>query len=655
MFGRLIIAFCFFLSPAFAGEIKIEGRVFSEEGPLKDAVVYAYKSYDDMTGGKPVLFSSPADRRGVYGMQLSSGEYYFTAKGAKDGREYFAYHGNNPVKIGPENVWLTMMTNEVKPPVYSDGATSLRGIVTYKGKRVHDAYVALYTAENKKFRGLGFRTDSAEEDGSFSLSVPPNKYIVIAKKMKGDKKIRPLINGDLFCYYPNNPVEVKSDQTVQIEVPCYPKGDRNSFVTTPAIKTNDYLTTEQLTDRYKFGIKGRIVDIEGRPMEGIYVLAYRGEYDTVFMMFHVSHGTEYAGKTDRDGNYFIPIDSDGNFHIIARNALGGSPRSGEVYGLYGGNPRHLVSFRKGQVIENINITVGEAMVEEAKYKVKDATKVNGTVYKTDYILDRDTVWKGNILIHGTVWVKRGVTLIIEPGTVIKFKKQDRDNNGIGDGEIIIEGRIIAQGTKKNRIIFTSAEGKPEQRDWSYVLFLATGSDSVFEYCEFLYAFSGLQIHYSKARVANCRFVNNTEGVRYNRSNVVIEHNSFAENDMGIRFVRLEGKAAIKNNQISNNTVGILFMQPHGKTVNFYMDPAPADMEMPLIVNNNISDNEYNYKIGERRSISLDVTRNWWGSVNKQTIEEFIYDKQDDDNLGEVIYSPYLTEKVQDAGASWKNM
>jgi hypothetical protein len=291
------------------------------------------------------------------------------------------------------------------------------------------------------------------------------------------------------------------------------------------------------------------------------------------------------------------------------------------------------------------------MVHELTYKVKDTVKVDSIDYKTDYIIDRDTVWKGNIFITGTLWVKRGVTLIVEPGTVVKFRKLDRDDNGIGDGELIIEGRIIARGTKKDRIIFTSAEAKPEAKDWSYVLFLATGSDNVFEYCEFQYAFSGLQIHYSNAKVTDCLFDKNNEGLRYNRSNIVIEHDTFLDNEIGIRFVRLEGKSTIRDNLISRNNVGILFMQPHGKTVNFYLEPPPSVIEYPTIENNSIFDNiDYNYKIGERKSsLSMDTTKNWWGTINREKIEESIYDKKSDNNLGEVSYYPYLSGPVRHAG------
>jgi hypothetical protein len=93
------------------------------------------------------------------------------------------------------------------------------------------------------------------------------------------------------------------------------------------------------------------------------------------------------------------------------------------------------------------------------------------------------------------------------------------------------------------------------------------------------------------------------------------------------------------------------MQPHGKTVNFYLETPPSGIEYPTIENNNIFDNiDYNYKIGERKSsLSMDTTKNWWGTITREKIEESIYDKKSDNNLGEVSFYPYLSEPVRHAG------
>jgi len=644
----LILLFYIFPALAFADNINIEGRVFTETGPMEGARVYVYKNYDDINSGTPFLISEPTDKKGLYRFQLPPSEYFFTAKGNMDGKEFYAYHGNNPIKVETENIWLTFMINEIKPPAYSDGDTSLKGVVTYKGSPVKDAYITLYTPETKKFKGLGYRTESINADGTFNLSLTAGKYVVVAKKKETGKKMRPLKKGDLFCYYPQNPVEVRAGQVVQIEVPCYPKGDRGSFAETPQIKKNDYTTVEHLADKSRSGIKGNVRDVYGNPVAGLFVLAYRSK-EPVFLMHQLSERTEYSGETDSKGNYFIPVDSDGDFYIVARSTVGGSPQSGDFYGLYDGGATHSVSYKKGHTIDNINIFVGRVKDENnQQLAVGKQSGVGNHEPKMENIIEKDTVWKGNILIDDIVVVKKGVTLTIEPGTLISFKKLDRDKNGIGDAGIIVEGRIVARGTEKNKIVFTSASEKPEAKDWAYVMVLAAGPDNIFEHCEFQYAFTGLQIQYSNAKITDCFFNKNYEGLRFNSSNLAVEHNSFLNNNVGIGFAGLDGKVIIRNNIISNNNVGVLFMRPRVNPVDFKKQQ--KIVEMPLLKNNNINSNqEYNFKIGENQSMDMDVTNNWWGSIKKETIEELLFDAKKDKTLGQVIYSPYLVWPVQNAG------
>jgi hypothetical protein len=641
-----VLFFFFYPALAFAADIKIEGKIFTETGFLKGAKVYLYKSYDDINSDRIFSTSEPTNEKGLFKLQVPPGEYFFIARGNKEGKDFFVYHGDNPIKVA-ENIWLILMANEAKSPEYSEGPTLLKGVVTYKGTPVKDAYISLYTPETKKFKGLGFRTESLNSDGTFGLSIPAGKYVVIGKKMEGGKRIRPLKKGDLYCYYPYNPVEVKSDKTVTIEVPCYPKEDRFSFIENPPKKPRDYPTLDQLSVRPKSGIKGRVTDIERKPVAGLFVLAYRSEAP-VFLMYHVSHGTEYVGETNKDGNYFIPIDTGGDYHVIARSTLGSAPRKEEFYGIYEGNPKYIVSIEEGQVVDNINIVVGKTMTENVKNMANDVKEANNIVYLADSMIDTDTVWKGNVTIKGKVSVKRGVTLTIQPGTVVKFNKIDRDNNGIGDGEIMVEGRIIARGTSRDRIIFTSAEKIPKAKDWSYVLLLATGADNIFGYCEFQYAFSGLQVHYSNANVTDCLFDKNYEGIRFSRTNIIMQYNSFLSNDIGLRYTMLEGKVIIENNLVSNNNVGVLFRRQHVNAVDF--DEMPKVSEQPLFRNNNIYNNrEYNFKVGDGQSMDIDVMNNWWGEKQKERIEELIFDKKRDSSLGLAIYFPYLTGPVKDAG------
>jgi hypothetical protein len=373
------------------------------------------------------------------------------------------------------------------------------------------------------------------------------------------------------------------------------------------------------------------------------------------LMHYLSERTEYEGETDREGNYFIPIDSDGDFYVIARNTIGRSPQSGDVYGIYEGNT-HNVSFKKGLVIDNIDIVVGKIKVKNSQQSevISQQPEAGNQKFEGDTVIERDITWKGNVLIDGTVIIKRGVTLTIESGAVISFNKLDRDKNGIGDGAIMVEGRIVARGNRKNRIIFTSASEKPEAKDWAYIMVMTAGSESIFEYCEFQYAFTGLQVQYSNAKISDCFFNKNHEGLRFNSSDLIVEHNSFLNNDVGIGFARLDGKTVIRNNIVSNNNVGVLFMSSHENSSDF--KKSQKIIGMPLLKKNNVCNNhEYNFKIGESQSPDIDVSNNWWGSIKRETIEESIFDKKKEETLGQVIYSPYLLEPVGNAGIRDGNM
>ncbi len=73
------------------------------------------------------------------------------------------------------------------------------------------------------------------------------------------------------------------------------------------------------------------------------------------------------------------------------------------------------------------------------------TIINGD----NYLISEDTVWTkdaGPYLVEQTAIVDDGITLIIEPGTIIKFS----------NGQSLLNfGKIIANGTSANKITFTS--------------------------------------------------------------------------------------------------------------------------------------------------------------------------------------------------------
>ena len=86
-------------------------------------------------------------------------------------------------------------------------------------------------------------------------------------------------------------------------------------------------------------------------------------------------------------------------------------------------------------------------------------------------ITQNTTWTSNntYLLSGTVYVDSGVILTIQPGTII------RGNDLIANSSLIVKkgGKLIAQGTSTNPIVFTSNKpiGSRSIGDWGGVILL----------------------------------------------------------------------------------------------------------------------------------------------------------------------------------------
>ncbi|HLB25738.1 MAG TPA: hypothetical protein VJM83_05375, partial [Nitrospirota bacterium] len=64
----------------------------------------------------------------------------------------------------------------------------------------------------------------------------------------------------------------------------------------------------------------------------------------------------------------------------------------------------------------------------------------------DHTFNTDQTWSGDIVIDGVVQFAPEATLTVLPGTVVKFTKTDTDGDGIGENEVYVQGRVVANGT-----------------------------------------------------------------------------------------------------------------------------------------------------------------------------------------------------------------
>jgi parallel beta-helix repeat protein len=288
-------------------------------------------------------------------------------------------------------------------------------------------------------------------------------------------------------------------------------------------------------------------------------------------------------------------------------------------------------------------------------------------------LEKDTTWSGTVLVNGDVYVPPGITLTILPGTIVKFKRIDEtsDQNLFDvespyypQAELIIRGRLIAKGTKKKQIVFTSVEPDARARDWGAINFLGS-EGNVVEYSKIFCAYNGIHAHGSQVRIAHNEFVKNGVGISFKseeetpgvpwfgkRSSVEIVDNLITRNKGGIGFRNSD--ARIAHNEISDNKFFGVFPKEDVKVLVEYNEITNNKKGVYLyqargvrFVNNNIYDNrDYDIAVAEAQDYDVEAANNWFGTINKAKIDERIFDYNDDQELGRVNYEPFLQKKVE---------
>lgn len=144
-------------------------------------------------------------------------------------------------------------------------------------------------------------------------------------------------------------------------------------------------------------------------------------------------------------------------------------------------------------------------------------------------LSQDTVWAGEIHVVGTVVVPKGVTLTIEPGTVVEFKHFREYKYPVKVYLIVNGGTINATGTSQAQIWFTSDAQSPINGDWGSITCRNTNT-SVFKYVIVEFGELGIIQFDSKVNVSYSiiRWCN-SEGLYAERSSPVYEFNLLYNN------------------------------------------------------------------------------------------------------------------------------
>ena len=236
---------------------------------------------------------------------------------------------------------------------------------------------------------------------------------------------------------------------------------------------------------------------------------------------------------------------------------------------------------------------------------------------------RETVWQGEVTVHGSVVVAAGERLVIRPGTLVSFDFLDENGDGAGDSRLVVNGSIEALGTADEPIGFVPAQdGWAGAAGWAEVL-IEDAPRADFRWCRFAGAQQAVHAHRTPLTVEDCRFEGNLIGLRFTGDPVAIRRNRFAGNGTAVRY--WESSPEIAANEFEGNATGVFVREGSARSV--------------VTGNNFLSSADYHVKLGELQAEDVDARDNWWGTGRGEEIDRLIFDRADAGYRGRVRRDP----------------
>lgn len=188
---------------------------------------------------------------------------------------------------------------------------------------------------SEKYWRVPDETALLDNQGGFSVDLPPGKYYIGAIQRKADKTMIGFpADGDIY-FDGKIPYEVQP--ATQTKIPVIRGGEPFS---TQLIEGSETICA----------IEGTVTDGSGQPVMNALVFAYTTAEMKGRPLF-------VSAQTDKSGAYRLRVAGDGTYFLrVSAIYGGGMPGAGSVKGVYGGDTPKAVAVKKGEVIKNINLT-----------------------------------------------------------------------------------------------------------------------------------------------------------------------------------------------------------------------------------------------------------------------------------------------------------
>lgn len=202
------------------------------------------------------------------------------------------------------------------------------------------------------------------------------------------------------------------------------------------------------------------------------------------------------------------------------------------------------------------------------------------------VITADVTWSGEIVMAGDVLVVEGVTLTIEPGTIVRVKKSEStktDPEYLSSlTELLVRGRLAAEGTAEKPIAFLPDSDAAEKEHWAGII-VDRGAASL-RHCKIEHAETGVYAIQSSPAIDGATITKNNYGVisQGEFSKPVISKSSIFGNTIGV--MALDGaRPRLSGNTIGGNTDESVYIGRGAEPVleaNEITGPAIRRFELP---------------------------------------------------------------------------
>ncbi len=194
------------------------------------------------------------------------------------------------------------------------------------------------------------------------------------------------------------------------------------------------------------------------------------------------------------------------------------------------------------------------------------------------------------LMQGNLIISPNDLLQLQAGEILYFKE---------NAQLIIEGKIIAEGTSSNRIIFTAEE---KNNHWQGIYFTPSSRDdiNILKWVIIEHSIIGISCNISSPNIDNVTFqYSKNAAIKLKDSEIIIKESNFLYNPIAI--IADSSTPQIDNCQFQHNQIGLDFI--HNST--------------PKIGDNLFSDNEIDIQFDQTSAL-------WKPPIKKERSEEEAY-------------------------------